>query len=173
LEEALEVEADSSERLRTAAQHSIKITYVFRNEERTLVTTDLLYELSEQGLLAASEYQRQNIDAGDRDAFARFVHPNFLINAPNNRCAGREQVLRLFDAGTLAHESCERQVEGVELTGTVGVVMGNEMVTPFEGSPLEALFGKGPHRRRFTDVYLFENGRWIHLARQASLVRES
>jgi hypothetical protein len=137
------------------------------------VTRDPLKELSEQGLVAASDYQRHIIDTGDADAFARFVHPHFVINGPNNRCADKEQVLRLFNAGTLAHERCERQIESVALAGTVGVVMGNELVTAFDGSPLEALFGKGPHRRRFTDVYLFENGAWVHLARQASLVRES
>ena len=38
---------------------------------------------------------------------------------------------------------------------------------------LAAWFGTKPLRRRFTDVYVFEDGKWLFLARQASAVREA
>ena len=46
------------------------------------------------------------------------------------------------------------------------------MVTPADGSLLAGWFGVKPLRRRFTDVYVFEDGRWMFLARQGSVVRE-
>ena len=129
-------------------------------------------EPSEENLRAAGLQQTAIIADGNADAFAGFLHPNFMVNGPNNRCGGREQVIGLFKAGALSHEQFEREVESTSITGNVGIVMGNEMVVPSDGSPLAAAFGRNPLQRRFTDIYLFENGTWTLLARQASVVRE-
>jgi len=55
----------------------------------------------------------------------------------------------------------------------VGILMGNEVVTPAAGTLLADWFGTSPVRRRFTDTYVFEDGKWLLLARQASVVREA
>jgi hypothetical protein len=135
--------------------------------------SEQLEELSEKGLLAASRYQRRIIGGGDEQAFARFLHPNFIINGPHNICGGRDQILRLSQGGAFAQENCQTQIERTSLTGNVGIVMGNEVVTPGDGSLLAAWFGTKSLRRRFTDVYVFEDGKWLFLARQASVVREA
>ena len=127
---------------------------------------------SEESLRAASHHQTTIIAAGDADAFAGFLHPNFMVNGPNNRCGGRDQVLGLFKAGALAHEQFEREVESTGITGNVGIIMGKEMIVPSDGSPLATAFGRNQLQRRFTDIYLFDNGTWTLLARQASVVRE-
>jgi hypothetical protein len=127
---------------------------------------------SDESLRAAGRHQTTIIATGDAEAFAAFLHPDFLVNGPNNRCGGRDQVLGLFKAGALSHEQFEREVESTSITGNVGIVMGKEMVVPSDGSPLAAAFGRNPLQRRFTDVYLFDNGVWTLLARQASVVRE-
>ena len=132
-----------------------------------------LEELSEKGLLAANRYQRRIIGGGDEQAFARFLHPNFIINGPNNVCGARDQILRLAQGGAFALENCQSQIERTALTGNVGILMGNEVVTPADESLLAAWFGTKPLRRRFTDVYVFEGGKWLLLARQASVVREA
>ena len=131
-----------------------------------------LDELSEQGLRAANQYQRRIIADGDEQALAQFLHPNFTINGPNNICGAREQILRLSKGGAFAQDNCRTHIERTSLTGNVGIVMGNEMVTPADGSLLAGWFGMNPLRRRFTDVYVFEDGRWMFLARQGSVVRE-
>ena len=133
---------------------------------------DQLEELSEQGLRSANQYQRRIIADGDEQALAQFLHPNFTINGPNNICGGREQILRLSKGDALAQENCRTHIERTSLTGNVGIVMGNEMVTPADGSLLAGWFGMKPLRRRFMDVYVFEDGRWMFLARQGSVVRE-
>jgi len=132
-----------------------------------------LQDFSEQGLLAANRYQRRMIGSGDEQALAQFLHPNFIINGPNNICGGRDQILLLSQGGAFAYASSQTQIENSALTGNVGILMGNEMVTPAEGSLLAAWFGTKPLRRRFTDVYVFDNGKWLFLARQASAVREA
>lgn len=127
---------------------------------------------SEESLRAAGLHQTTIIAAGDADAFTSFLHPNFMVNGPNNRCGGRNQVIGLFKAGALSHEQFERDVESTSITGNVGIVMGKETVVPSDGSPLAAAYGKNPLQRRFTDIYLFADGAWTLLARQASVVRE-
>lgn len=132
-----------------------------------------LEEYSEKGLLAADRYQRRILDDADEEALARFLHPNFIINGPENICGGRDQILSLSQGGAFAQKNCQTQIEKFAITGNVGVVMGNEVVTPAEGSLLAAWFGTEPLRRRFTDVYIFEDGRWLFLARQGSAVRKA
>lgn len=137
------------------------------------MSSEPLDSLNDEGLEAAARHLRRIIENGDTQAFVQFLHPNFIINGPNNRCASRDQVVQLFGAGAMAHEKYESSIESAALTGNVGIIMGNEVVTPAQGSPLATWFGKEPLRRRFTDVYLFESGRWLFLARQASVVREA
>lgn len=131
-----------------------------------------LEELSEKGLLSANRYQRRIVGDGDEEALARFLHPNFIINAPHNLCGARDQILSISQAA-FAQENCQTQIEKSSITGNVGILMGNEVVTPADGSLLAAWFGTKPLRRRFTDVYVFEDGKWLFLARQASAVREA
>jgi len=134
---------------------------------------ELLDELSEAGLRAANRHHSRIMGAGDEQAFAQFLHPNFIINGPQNICGGRDQILRLSQGGAFTTENCQTRVERVSLTGNVGIVMGDDMVTPADGSLLAAWFGTTPLRRRFTDVYIFEDGGWLLLARQGSVVKEA
>jgi hypothetical protein len=132
-----------------------------------------LDELSEEGLIAASRYRRRAMSGGDTQALARFLHPNFIINGPNNRSGGREHILQLSENGAIAPETCRTEIERTAITGNIGIVMGNDVVTPPDGSLLADWFGTKPLRRRFTDVYVFEGGKWLFLAAQASVVREA
>jgi hypothetical protein len=48
--------------------------------------------------------------------------------------------------------------------------MGREIFTPSVKSELGRLYGAKPLQRRYTNVYLWENGRWRWLARLAYIV---
>ena len=48
--------------------------------------------------------------------------------------------------------------------------MGLEVFTPKPGSELGRTFGAKPLQRRYTNVYVWENGHWLWLARQANVV---
>ena len=134
--------------------------------------SDAFEQLSEEGLLAASRSHRSIIGGEDTKALAELLHPSFIINGPNNRCGARDQIVRLSE-GAFAHGKCQRRIERTAITGNVGILMGDEMVTPANRSLLAEWFGTKPIRRRFTDVYVFENGKWLLLACQASVIRDA
>lgn len=72
--------------------------------------------------------------------------------------------------GEIASDSFTRNIEGIAITGDVGVVMGSEIVTPAPDSELGRLHPGRTLHRRFTNIFLWEDGRWRFLARQASVV---
>jgi hypothetical protein len=133
---------------------------------------DLLQEMTNEGISEANRCTRRAIDKGDVPALRELLHPNFIINGPNNRCGARDQLLGL-SAGATAGGKCRTVIERTALTGNLGILMGDEVMEAAEGNLLAEWFGTGPVRRRFTEVYIFEDGKWLLLARHASVVREA
>jgi hypothetical protein len=101
------------------------------------------------------------------------MHDNYIINAPANRVLRKGDALAIMARGGNAAERFERVIEGHQITGNIGIVMGREVVQPTVGSQLGGQFGTGPLARRFTNVFLFENGRWVFLARHATVIADS
>ena len=130
------------------------------------------------GQTLASETSLRQTDAEqmriivDEDATAQqsFMHPNYIINAPSNRVLRKAQLVAMLAQGQMASERFARSIEAVSITGNVGIVMGEETVTPSTNSQLGRQFGNKPLTRRFTNIFLFEKGRWRFLARQASVI---
>ena len=98
------------------------------------------------------------------------MHDNYIINGPANRIMRKPVLVQMLAQGKMASERFERNIEGTAITGNIGIVMGSEVVQPAAGSELGAKFGSVTLRRRFTHVFLFENGAWKFLARQASII---
>lgn len=127
---------------------------------------------SEASLRAADAEQMRIIVQEDAPAQQAFMHENYIINGPANRVMRKDVVVGMLSRGGMASESFERSIEGSAITGNVGIVMGRELVTPAPGSQLGKKHGSVMLHRRFTNVFLFENGKWRFLARQASIVDE-
>ena len=125
---------------------------------------------TEAGLRAADAEQMRIIVDQDAAAQERFMHPNYIINAPANRVLRKSQVVSMLAHGGMASEHFERFIEGTAITGDVGIVMGREAVKPSPGSELAQLHPNKTLERRFTNVFLFQRGRWQFLARQATIV---
>lgn len=124
---------------------------------------------SEASLRAVDEEQRRLIAAGDAEGVARISHPHLIINGPSGRVITRDMLLQQIRAGEIGKERFERTPEAVRITGQVGVILGREAVVAARGSRDFAQRGATPFERRYVNVYLFEGGRWLHLARQASV----
>jgi hypothetical protein len=124
---------------------------------------------SEESLRQADAMQMRIIVEEDANAQQDFMHPNYILNGPANRVMRKEQLVTMLAEGRMASEGFERIIEGISLTGNVGIVMGREMVTPSPNSELGKLFGNQQLARRFTNVFLWENGEWRFLARQATV----
>lgn len=127
-------------------------------------------DISEQSLRAADAEQMRIIVDGDARAQQAFMHPNYILNGPSNRVLRKPVLVEMLAEGKMASDRFERTVEGVAITGNIGIVMGSEIVQPGKGSKLGERFGQNPLNRRFTNVYVFEDGHWLFLARQASVV---
>lgn len=125
---------------------------------------------TEESLRAADMAQLEAGARSDPAATEAIQHPNYLGNAPNNRVVDAATVRRLMASGQIASDAFKRQVERVAVTGDVGVVMGREEIVAAKGSISKDMFASGPLVRRFTNVYLFEGGRWRLLARHANVV---
>ena len=130
----------------------------------------LAADISESSLRAADAEQMRIIVDEDAEAQNAFMHQNYIINGPSNRVLRKAVLVDMLANGKMASERFERVIEGTAITGNIGIVMGSEVVQPRAGSELAEKFGSLPLKRRFTNVFIFENGRWYFLARQASVI---
>jgi hypothetical protein len=127
-------------------------------------------EISENSLRAADAEQMRIIVEGDAKAQSEFMHDNYIINGPSNRILRKPVLVDMLAHGQMASDRFERTIEGTAITGNIGILMGSEIVRPHAGSELARRFGERDLKRRFTNVFMFESGRWRFLARQASVV---
>lgn len=130
----------------------------------------LAVEPSEATLRAADAEQMRIIVEGDANAQQEFMHPNYIINGPSNKILRKPILVEMLAHGKMASDRFERVIEGIAITGNVGVVMGREIVHPVLTSQLGSLHGDKLLNRRFTNVFLFVDGKWLFLARQATIV---
>ncbi|MFC4313803.1 nuclear transport factor 2 family protein [Steroidobacter flavus] len=128
---------------------------------------------TEASLRAADQEQRRLVFEGKTDELARLCHPNLLINGPNGRVVTKEMLLESVQTGAIAKEKFERIPEAVRITGNIGVLLGHEVVVAAPGSRDFKTFGSQPFQRRYTNMFLFQDGKWWFLARQASIVAGS
>ncbi len=124
----------------------------------------------ETAVLEADARQRDAVARVDLAAIAEIAHPNLRVNAPSNRILTREDLIRMVGSGDIRNEVFERTPEAVVITGDVGVVMGREVVYPGAASEQARMYGQKTLNRRYTNVYLREDGAWRHLARHANVI---
>lgn len=129
-------------------------------------------EPSEASLRAADAEQMRIIVEEDAPAQQAFMHENYIINGPSNRVMRKDVLVDMLSKGGMASESFKREIEATAITGNIGIVMGRETVAPAPGSQLGKLHGSATLQRRFTNVFLFDGGKWRFLARQATIVNE-
>lgn len=127
----------------------------------------------ETALRDADARQRDAVANVDLEAIRRISHPDLRVNAPSNRILTREDLVRMVGTGEIRNEVFERVPETVVITGDVGVVMGHETVLPGAASEQARLYGRRTLNRRYTNIYLRVDGRWLHLARHANIVPQA
>ena len=116
--------------------------------------------------------QKEMVANGDVNGLADISASDLTINAPTNRILSRDQFFSMMRSGQIGAERFERMVESVTIWGNVGVVMGSELFTPTAKSELGRIYGARPLSRRYTNIYVFEHGKWKWLARHANVVLE-
>ncbi|MGB3005693.1 MAG: nuclear transport factor 2 family protein [Chitinophagaceae bacterium] len=89
--------------------------------------------------------------------------PGFIVNAPTNRVVTGGQV-EMVIAGAISYSVYTKEIEKILINGDLVITMGNETVVPAIGKPRAGQTIK----RRYTNIWLKENGSWITIARHAS-----
>jgi hypothetical protein len=128
---------------------------------------------NEASLRAADAEELQNVLTGDANAMRSLMHPNYMVNSPVNQVVRKDQLIKLLSEGKIASESIERTIEATAITGNVGIVMGRETVVPKPTSELGLAHGVKALERRFTNVFVFDQGNWRLLARQSTVIQAS
>jgi hypothetical protein len=128
----------------------------------------------EAGLRAADAAQLIAASGRDAGALERMMHAAFTVNSPEGEVWPREKVLTLWRNRGIGHEHFERTVESVTLVKNIGIVAGREVVQPLPDSLAGQRRHDGGKRvmRRFTNVWLWDGGRWWFLARHANEMAE-
>jgi hypothetical protein len=123
-------------------------------------------EATERAIRALEQAEVDALLQGDLDGVARNWAEDYTVNNPRN------EVGRAADgpirAGTRTYSSFVRDVERVLIHGETVIVMGSETVVPSGRSPDAG----ETIRRRFTNVWMMEDGRWLLVARHANVVCE-
>lgn len=124
----------------------------------------------EAGLRQADHAQHEAARTRDADALEAMMHPDFQVNSPEGEMWTRERTVALWRNRGIGHDRFDRFVEAVILDGDVGVVAGREIVQPSTDSlaGVRRTDGGHPVERRFTNVWLWKDGRWWFLARHAN-----
>jgi ketosteroid isomerase-like protein len=98
-----------------------------------------------------------------------YFAPNSVTNNPRGGLThGNGGVKALFKSGVINYASFERVIEHVEIHGSTAVVMGNESLTlaGTGGQPGDVI------KRRYTNVWMKNGGKWKIVARHASVLCE-
>ena len=112
--------------------------------------------------------ERESIVKGDSlPLFDKIWSPQMVINTPANSVGTVEGTKAVFRAGNLRYKEFERDIEKITFHENLAIVMGGEKIKP-QGSQQNA--GKTVSRR-FTHVWLFANGNWSLIARQATIIK--
>jgi uncharacterized protein (TIGR02246 family) len=116
-------------------------------------------------ILGIEHREAQAMLRGDAAVLEGLWAPDLVITASSNKIRTGADVLGHIRSGKMKLTKLERITERVAVHGQVAIAMGEEAFTPAGGE------GAGkPFRRRYTNVYAQQDGRWRLIARQASLI---
>ena len=106
----------------------------------------------------------------DFDTLDRLCAKDFIVNSPRNTIVeGREGVKELIRRGVVDYASFAREIEMVSIYEKTAIVMGRETIVTRESAqePRQTL------RRRYTNIWIKQGGKWLLTARHAHIVDEN
>lgn len=107
--------------------------------------------------------------AGDTTSLTGIWAPEFIVTTPRNTIArSRAAVFSNMKAGLVNYKSFSREIEKVLIEPGVVITMGSE--TYVAAADLAESKAGETVVRRFTNVWMLKNSRWMQVARHASIV---
>lgn len=105
------------------------------------------------------------IHTRDFSTLEKLWSPQMVVNNPANGIFTRADVFAAIRHGGLNYSSLKGTSESFKVFGDVAVEMGHEDFVMADGPAA----GK-PLQRRYTDVWQLTHGRWVQIARQATIL---
>lgn len=99
--------------------------------------------------------------------YGKIWSSTMVVNTPANVVGTVDGTKAQLRSGNLNYLSFERNIERITFNNNVAIVMGGEKIKP-QGKQLNA--GKLVHRR-FTHVWMYADGSWSIIARQATITK--
>jgi ketosteroid isomerase-like protein len=123
----------------------------------------------EQKIRKLDAAQAEAILRKDFQALDELCAKDFTVNNPRGDISkGNEAVKELIRSGVINYASFLREIELVLIQGKTIIVMGRETLVPNENSPQAGQ----TVRRRYTNIWMKRNGKWLLTARHASVIAE-
>jgi len=136
-------------------------------KKTTLFTALLIITLDSAAQNAETEIRNlENIEhkarkEQDTATLSNILAPDLIVTTPTNKIiVGRENVYAMKKAAA-QFLSFEREVERVVIKEDIAISMGNETVVTSENSGTQKI-----SKRRYTNVWIKQNGTWKLIARQ-------
>lgn len=121
------------------------------------------------------EGEIRKIDLAEADAILRndaaaaeaFYADEIVVNNPRYTITyGKQALMALIKTGSIHYSSFVREIEKITFQGETAIVMGKETVKPVENAP-----GAGQTiQRRFTNIWMKRDGKWLLIARHANII---
>ncbi|MCP9765605.1 alpha/beta fold hydrolase [Lacihabitans soyangensis] len=113
------------------------------------------------------QYQEQLVLKQDTLAMRAFYPDDMVITNPFGQMINKETTIARVKSGIIKYSKFEKIIEHFAMEGSkTAIVAGLEKVTPTPDAN-RADAGK-PHERRFTEIWVYRDGRWQRLIRHAS-----
>ena len=114
---------------------------------------------------AEAKHLRAFLD-GNAAAVDEMLSNEFVVNSPLNSIVDKKQLVGMVRSGALTTSEFTQDIERITRLGDMVFVMGADRIVWAKPSPNAGR----TDRRRFTDVWRLEGGRWVFIARQATLL---
>jgi len=139
-------------------------TFVLAQEDSKKPKDTLEQKIRKLDLAQADAILRKDFQALDE-----LCAKDFTVNNPRGEISkGNEAVKELIRSGVVNYASFAREIELVLIYGKTVIVMGRETLVPNENSPQAGQ----TVRRRYTNIWMKRNGKWLLTARHASVIPE-
>ncbi|MBX9847928.1 MAG: nuclear transport factor 2 family protein [Rhodocyclaceae bacterium] len=117
-------------------------------------------------VLAAVNQLDRSVIQDDHAVFASLMAEDLVVNNPINSISSHGATVQLNAAGRIRYSQYDRTIEYAGIREGMVLLMGEE-----------ACVARSPHpmadklvRRRFTDLWKNQNGRWVLTVRQATVI---
>lgn len=117
-------------------------------------------------MLAAVDRMDRALITDDHPTFSALLADDLVVNNPQDTVSRPGMTAQRGGAGKISYTAYDRTIDYAGRRGELIMLMGEERCVPKAPNPMAGQVV----RRRFTDLWKRQNGRWLLTARQATII---